>query len=198
MRSSKRARLLAGWFFVSTAFVACNSITGADKLETPPVGAASQGAAGTGDGAGGDGAGGDGTGGDGTSGGGVNVDCEQADDCNLCCSQSVSNGDFLGAVRDYFKQCLCEPASGDQSGPGNGTCENVVPGCRECCERLCDKGESTSTVADLASCTACAAQQGGEQKECGNPLSFCQMRYDDNVCNEYFDCQMENKCRVGL
>lgn len=183
MRSSKRARLLAGWLFVSTAFVACNSLTGADKLETLPAGAATQGAAGTG---------GDGTGGDGV---GPNDDCEQADDCNLCCSQSVSNGDFLVAVRDYFEQCLCDPARGEQSGSGNGKCENVVPDCEGCCERLCDRREST--VADLASCTACAAQQGGEGKECGNPRSFCQMRYDDNVCNEYFECQVENKCRVG-
>ncbi|MCU0680724.1 MAG: hypothetical protein MUF34_00405 [Polyangiaceae bacterium] len=200
MRSSKRARLLAGWLFVSTAFVACNSLTGADKLETLPAGA-SQGAAGdgtAGSGAGGDGTSGDGTGGggtsgSGTSGGGVgpNDDCDEAPNCSQCCLNQVTNAMFAVAVSSFFDVCFCEPARDRDGGSGNGKCENVVSGCEQCCTRLCDEGEPSAI--DLADCARCAARQGGEK--CDNPRDFCQLNFGDSACSQYFDCEVQYECR---
>jgi hypothetical protein len=188
MRSRRRA-LLVPWPIALVASMACNVITGADGLKVGEEGAAGEGAGGEGA-SGGDA--GEGTGGSGNDSGtgGRGESCGQSLlSCRTCCATRAGTA-FLAAARQYFDSCLCEPAR-SSSGSGNGECNAAVPGCVQCCGALCQNEDVLPTPEQVALCTQCGMQQGGEDL-CRSPREYCEETQGDEVCASYFDCEDED------
>ncbi|HEU4406616.1 MAG TPA: hypothetical protein VFS43_15220 [Polyangiaceae bacterium] len=172
MRRRTRALLLP-WPLVLAASVACNVLTGADDLKVG--GGVVEGAAG-----------------EGTGGEGEGEPCRSEPDCRACCARRV-NVSFFAFARRYFNECLCDPARGDSSGSGDGTCDEAIEGCEDCCGSLCGDLGVMPTAEHVVRCAQCASRQGEGQGLCADPRSLCEEVEGDSVCATYYNCE-EAEC----
>jgi hypothetical protein len=180
MRRRTRHPLLP-WLLVTTAFAACNAITGVDDLEVGGAGGGTAGEGAGGEGAGGEGAAGEGTGGRGAAGegaagdgaaggngGGPGDGCGAASNCEACCADR--EGLALADIgRDYFRACFCDSLNNSGSGE---LCDNASGECAGCCGDLCDSGGTRPSPEQLDRCSLCAFRQSGNQGQCRDVIEY--------------------------